>query len=470
MMSSIAKFEVAEKGFRTCKASSLSSNASLIICKVNYLFQNIPRFSHKIYPMRRYFFAALTILLTLLAASAQDPSATRYDRLDCSGTFRPYPNPERRVATPDSLTPVFINHVGRHGARFPSSDKNALELQRALLKADSLGTITAEGRQLLKLTNGVISQCTGRWGALDSLGMAEQRAIASRMYQTFPSLFAGGRVDALSSYVPRCVMSMYEFTHQLMRLNNKIEIYTSAGRQNNPLMRPWENDRAFQAYLKGKVWETPYNDYMAATLSTAPIKRVLGENYPLTKPDALKLTMAEYYVIAGFPSMGHMVDSAPFFTLEEYNACWGVFNLKHYLERSANTLSTEPADVASKLLLDIIDTTDDAVSGRADITVALRFGHAETILPLISLMRLRGGYYMTNYFDTVGLHWRDFDLSPMAANLQLILFKNKSGKYYVRLDLNERPIPILPNDDRLYLPWGEARDYFIRCLPLIDQP
>ena len=32
-------------------------------------------------------------------------------------------------------------------------------------------------------------------------------------------------------------MSMYEFTHQLDRLNNSVEIYTSSGRQNSPLMR-----------------------------------------------------------------------------------------------------------------------------------------------------------------------------------------------------------------------------------------
>ena len=73
---------------------------------------------------------------------------------------------------------------------------------------------------------------------------------------------------------------------------------------------------------------------------------------------------------------------------------------------------------------------------------------------------------MTNYFDTVAMHWRDFDIVPMAANLQIILYKSKRGNFYVRFDLNEHPIPLMPNSDEIYLPWATARQYLNRCLPL----
>ncbi len=134
-------------------------------------------------------------------------------------------------------------------------------------------------------------------------------------------------------------------------------------------------------------------------------------------------------------------------------------------------MSAVPAEIASDLLLDIISTTDAFVEGRADAAANLRFGHAETLMPLLSLMRLKGCYYMTNYFDTVGLHWRDFDVVPMAANLQMILFKAKtSGRYYLRVDLNEQPVPLQPGSSSVYVPWSEARLYLTRCLPLIKQP
>lgn len=95
----------------------------------------------------------------------------------------------------------------------------------------------------------------------------------------------------------------------------------------------------------------------------------------------------------------------------------------------------------------------------------LRFGHAETLIPLLAIMHIPGCYYMTNYFDTVGLHWRDFYITPMSANLQIILFRATSGKYYIRVDLNETPASLIPGHDTIYIPWETAREYLIKCLP-----
>ncbi|MDE5827132.1 MAG: histidine phosphatase family protein, partial [Duncaniella sp.] len=110
-----------------------------------------------------------------------------------------------------------------------------------------------------------------------------------------------------------------------------------------------------------------------------------------------------------------------------------------------------------------------AVSGKNNYSVMLRFGHAETMMPLLALMHIPGCYYMTNYFDTVGLHWRDFYVVPMASNLQMVLFRAESGKYYVRVDLNEIPVPLIPGRQGIYIPWTTAREYLNRCLPLQDQ-
>ncbi len=142
--------------------------------------------------MKRFNIIAVLSTIFFLAGHAADPTATRYSFADCQGSLRPYPTPSSAVTVPDSLTPVYISHVGRHGARFPSSAKNSLAMRAALLKADSIGTITSLGQELLRITNLVISASDGRWGALDSLGMAEQRGIASRMVMNFPELFASG--------------------------------------------------------------------------------------------------------------------------------------------------------------------------------------------------------------------------------------------------------------------------------------
>lgn len=159
-----------------------------------------------------------------LGVLAADPTATTYTATQCLGSAMPYPAPEAPAAYPDSLTPVMVNHVGRHGARFLSSSRTTTELTEALQRADSAGVLSPLGKELLGIARYVSETSRNRWGALDSLGMAEQRGIASRMFMAYPMLFTDGSVSAISSYSPRCVMSMYEFTHQLDRLNHHVEL------------------------------------------------------------------------------------------------------------------------------------------------------------------------------------------------------------------------------------------------------
>lgn len=408
------------------------------------------------------------LALTAVASAVSDPTATRYSWVQCAGSLTPYP--VRTVITlPDTLTPVFIDHVGRHGARYPASPKYTLTMKQALLRADSLGTITTAGHRLLKLCDDVIEASHNNWGALDSLGRAEQRGIASRMFRNFPSLFNEGNVTAISSYAPRCVMSMYEFTHQLDRLNNHVTITTSAGRVNSPLLRPFDTDEEYVAWRKTDATKNVYDEYLSQMVPEAPLKRVLGAAYPL--PDDWRdVALCEYYVLAGMGAMGRDVDPSYFFTLEEYNALWSCFNMRQYLVRTATTISTLPAEITSGLVVDIINTLRLAADGKSNATANLRFGHAETLMPLLSQLHIPGCYYMTNYFDTVRQHWCDFYVVPMAANIQFVLLKADSGKKYVLTLLNEEPVRLIPGDDRTYLPVNDVLDYMTRCLPLHLQP
>ena len=415
--------------------------------------------------MRRIILLAL-VLTGMMVSYAADPTATNYSWDECQGSARPYPAPKEVVAYPDSLTPIMINHVGRHGARFAASSKHTTVLLAALRDARDKGTLTACGKDLLALTEGVVKITAGRWGALDSLGMAEQRGIASRMCRRYPMLINKHTVEAQSSYSPRCIMSMYEFTHQISRMNNKVEIFTSSGRQNSQLMRFFDLSNDYKELCEGTQLSDPIKEFTDANITMAPLRRALGKKYVLPA-DSADLAMAEYSVLAGLGAMNLQIDITKYFTKEEFNVLWGISNFRQYIQRTASTVSSVPADIASPLLLDLINTTDKFLADSTSVApVQLRFGHAETLMPLLSLMRLQGCYYLTNYYDTVGLHWKNFDIVPMAANLQLILFRSKSGKIYVRCDLNEKPVHLIPNDQSLYVEWKKARTYLERCVPI----
>lgn len=414
--------------------------------------------------------ALLTILLvaSTMCTFAADPLATTYNMQQCEGSLTPYPTDIKSVPAPDTLLPVYISHVGRHGSRYPASSASTLKIRAALLRADTLGTITPLGRELLELTEDIIDVSNGRWGALDSLGQAEQRAIAGRMLANFPEVFRNATVNALSSYSPRSMMSMFSFVHQLDRLNNHIEFLTSTGRMNSALMRPFDIDKDYQEFRNKNLWEPPYKEYFEEKCPITAINRVLGRDYPYGSTDAARdLAINQYYVIAGLQAMEMAPEMSRFFTPEEANALWSCFNLRQYLQRTASTISSVPADIAAQLVLDIIQKADNALAGTNPASVDLRFGHAETVMPLVSLIRLPGCYYLTNYFDTVAAHWRDWDVVPMAANVQFIFFKaNKTGNIYVRTDLNEKPVTLIPGDSRIYVPWGEARHYLMDAVPM----
>ncbi len=261
--------------------------------------------------------------LASLAANAADPTTTDYSYIECEGSLTPYPGRTEVHNYPDSLEAVMINHVGRHGARYPSSGKNCFTLRTALRKADSLGTITPLGRELYTINEEVIANSNGRWGALDSLGMEEQRGIASRMYKAYPQLFEGGTVNAISSYSPRAMMSMMCFVHQLDRLNNKPNYLTSTGRINSPLMRPFDINQDYIDFRKSDAVKTVYDEFFETTCPTSAISRVLGKDFPYENANGWSdLAMCEYYVLAGLSAMGMPSDMSILFTEKEVNALW----------------------------------------------------------------------------------------------------------------------------------------------------
>lgn len=423
--------------------------------------------------MLRRFITFIVLLAAAVTLRAADPMSTSYSWDDCQGSARPYPVPTVAYDYPDTLTPVMINHVGRHGARFPASTSHCSAVFGALRQAEERGTITPAGRKLLGIVTYVMEQSAGRWGALDSLGMAEQAAIATRMFYGYTEVFSShGTVRAMSSYSPRAMMSMYCFVHQLDRLNNRMTFETVTGRVTSPLLRPFDLDKDYLAFRKSDTWKQPYDEYAAATIPLTALRRVLGDKYRFENDKAARdMAMVEYAVVSGLAAMGLPSEMSKYFTREEANALWSCKNLSQYLQRTATTVSSLPADIESALVSDIISTTDDFINGTDTGTTAiLRFGHAETLMPLLSLLRIPGCYYLTNYFDTVGQHWRNFHVVPMAANIQFIVFKSRiSGRYYVRINLNEEPVKLRKGSDEIYYPWGELRRYMTDCLPLTAQ-
>lgn len=396
-----------------------------------------------------------------------------YSWSDLAGSAVPYPTDRAPIAHPDSLTPVMIMHVGRHGARYPTTGSCVEEVHSFLMKAYDAGQLTEAGKRLLLIADSINAVGNGKWGRLDPLGEAEQRGIAARMYVSAPNLFdKGARIESLASWKPRCVMSMYSFIHQLTLLNKDgLDVSSVSGSPRcDTLLRFFDTDKAYRRLIMSDTLmkiATSYEEKVVDDrVATAILRRLAGKSLPDGVKERRWTAMAVYSMIGSCAAMDIRIDPSEWMTRDEYERCWSCKNLSQYLRYSASDISNIPAEMAAPLLRDMIDGIESFLEGDGSAPVKLRFGHAETLMPLMSLMKIPAAFYFTRDLDMVKSHWRNFDIVPMAANVTITVFRSRSGRDYARLDVNEVTIPLIPGSDEEYIEWDEAREYLESCLPV----
>lgn len=374
-------------------------------------------------------------------------------------------------AVPDSLTPIFADYLGRHGARYLSSAKKVDKLLERLNAAGAAGRLTSQGEDFVRLLKRVKRQTAGRWGTLDSIGMEEQQTLAKDMYEMFPEMLRQGRVTAEATYVPRVVMSMYEFCHTLGSMAPDLEIYTSAGKQNSPLLRFFDTDKEYAVFLSGGGWKLPLEEFESRVVPALPAERLIKKGTADDKSELRKMSLAMYGVLQSLRATGMGVPTTEWMTADEYEACWRAENLDHYLRRTDTPLSTVAGRAACPLLESFIAYGDSAAGGKdKELKARLRFGHAETLMPLLSLMHIEGCDVSTSDYADLQKYWCDYNVVPLGANLLVAILRGPSGKTYAAIRVNgiwKSPL----SDGRLYVGWEELKAVwrgYMRAVGVVD--
>lgn len=289
-------------------------------------------------------------------------------------------------------------------------------------------------------------------GALNATGIMEEKRLGREMASIAPSLLKEGRVIAVSSYVPRVVMTMYELCHQLACYSSGLEIHTSDGHLYDPLLRYFKTDKPYADYIDNGPWTFAYDNFYRENIPVAPAASLSNE--VLDESRLRKMTADMYGILQSLRAAGIDCDPSQWFTEKEYIKCWETDNLRHYYQRSASSFSDLPAKAAAPLLQGIVQRTDSCFESRKNDAIAeiggihatkdeqnpvkayLCFGHAETVLPLFSLMRLPGCYEPLLNPAEVASVWKDWKISPLGANLLMVCLEDNAGKPYIALRLN----------------------------------
>ena len=80
-------------------------------------------------------------------------------------------------------------------------------------------------------------------------------------------------------------------------------------------------------------------------------------------------------------------------------------------------------------------------------------------MPLFALMRLPGCFCPELPMREVAERWKDYEVSPLGADLAIFLLRSESGRLYVAMRLNGKFIP-MPGSIRKVTDWLEFKTFY----------
>ena len=372
---------------------------------------------------------------------------------------------------PKGYVPFYFSHYGRHGSRWLIGKDDYERVIRPMRKARQQGKLTREGQEVLRKLEIFNKTTLKRLGDLTTVGERQHHGIGRRMAEHFPEIFVktkGVAIDARSTTVNRCILSMVAECEELMAANPTARIHNDVS-------------DALQYYLnqhwEGRVKEegdkTGPARYEFGDKNTHP-ERLLNVLFNDQKWTQDSLKYAKSFMRHLFEVVINMQshDDAPYdltslFTEEEIYDQWRIQNAGWYVNYGAAPLTKGVMPFSQfNLLTNIIETADTCVRlGKTQAT--LRFGHEVCVLPLACLMELDSCGVQVENLDELDLHWQNYKIFPMGCNIQLIFYKpkKKTGDILVKALLNEREASLpVPTTMHPYYRWDDVRAYWKKKL------
>ena len=413
----------------------------------------------------------LAAAMAMAQASAREEIAANHflsgsNHLD----YDNYPATATLTKTPKGYEPYYMSHYGRHGSRWLLGDGEYMESIEILRKAKAQGKITNKGNEVLAQLEKFYPCTINRLGDLTTVGERQHHGIGRRMAQHFPEIFKkkGVKIDARSTVVIRCILSMEGECEELAAANPTAVFHNDVSESlQYYLNAPWPKAVREQSRNRGRHLDPLREKW------THP-ERLMSVlfNDPQWVADSLRAGsfMRHFFNLASnMQSHEGAPDLLKLFTTDELYDQWRIRNVDWYLGYGAapQTGSIMPFS-QSNLLKNIIQTADTVTQVQA----TLRFGHEVCVMPLACLLELGACGAKVENLEELDRVWRNYNIFPMACNVQLIFYrpkKGKSGDILVKALLNEREqtLPV-QTDSYPYYRWADLRAYYLKKLQDFD--
>jgi hypothetical protein len=397
---------------------------------------------------------------------------------------------------PAGFEPVFVNYVGRHGARFLTKAGSDIRLLQLLLQAEQSHSLTPAGKQLLAMTQRFLTIENGNYENISLLGKEEQAGIGERILQYYNTAFKGRGLDIQVTHKVRTRQSADAFLRSFANYTGPKAMFAASDTADN-ILRFYDLSPAYQSYKKNPVvlqhLDSLDNDSRSQQIAAAICAKVFSPKFATAflqqgvtinvdhkpmKIDAVVLAenlydlySIQFSIPLEMKQQNYAPNSIDFSKVLDQTALqWLSFknSAADFLEKGAglDTLGIQ-TKIAAPLLVDFLNSTTAVVNGTLQKDAVLRFTHAEAISPLATLLGIPAASKPTSAIYTYDQYWQSADIIPLSANIQWILYSN--GKdYLVKALLNEREVALpVKTNQYPYYRWEDIQQYYIAKLQTI---
>ena len=372
-------------------------------------------------------------------------------------------SPKAASPAPKGYEAVYISHYGRHGSRYAYTEKAYTVILNLLSEGRRMDNLTPWGEQLLDELQPFWNTVQYKVGDLTPMGWEQHQYIASTMVKSFPSAFGKGSVvDACSSPSVRSIISMSSCCAALSRLAPKATVYEHQGLMDVQATRPNTGRNPFRYTGPKDVFpyaETPENFFLRRFPQYRSVLARMFRNPEdaLGNSNPYDVFFNLYMFVAGMNSIPaeERIDVSGMFTPEEYAILWETDNYERCREyRPYRTACCSIID-------DMVARADEALSSGTR-GASLRYGHDHVVMPLLMIMDVDDFDYVPECADDL-VYWFQSFRSPMAANIQMVLFAPKKGKgdVLVKVLLNGEEVRFgkLAPVSGPYYRWNDVKAY-----------
>ncbi len=370
---------------------------------------------------------------------------------------------------PEGYAPFYINHLGRHGSRSILSDRYIDEALNILYDAKKKDQITSKGIDFISQLEVLKKNLGQNFGELTSIGEEQLKGIAKRMGGSYASVFTDN-VYVQCDSVERCIESMEVFLLELQKFVNLPNLSKEILPRNNNQLNFFETDAGEVDYYKNGEWREIYKNFSDSVFSTqGAFSNIVQYSYLKSIKDRTLFFRSLFEVNAIIPNVDTKIDLSEFYTNQDVFNLWRVNNVMEYLSKGPTPINNLlNIKIAAPLLRDFLITSGNAVQ-EGGVSADFRFAHAETVIPMTALLGIPLASKQTTDINLIEKEWLDFQISPMAANIQWIFYANEKGNVLVKMLLNEKEVQFpIETEIYPYYDWNAVNIYYTNLLDKID--